>query len=70
MKPVVIYGVEPYKEDTRKIVILKETFEKLMEDIYQAGLEDGKLVGKQELYYPNNIRDFKPDWTVRPEQNT
>lgn len=64
MKPIIFYDVREYDKDESKLVIDKEKFEKLLEDTYQAGYIDGS---SKTFVYPNNTRDFKPDWTVRPE---
>lgn len=40
MKPIVFYDF--YLMDNNKITIEKEKLDKLLEDVYNAGLEDGK----------------------------
>lgn len=67
MKPIIIYDIEKYDGDESMLLIDRSKFEKLLDDIYLAGYNDG-INNKGGLYYPNNVRDFKPDWTVRPDQ--
>lgn len=67
MKPIIVYDIEKYDGDDNMLLIDKNKFEKLLDDTYQAGYNDG-ISNKSGLYYPNNTRDFKPDWTVRPDQ--
>lgn len=62
MKPIVFYDVEKYDNDDNVLLINKVSFDKLIDDVYKAGYEDGQKDNKGSLYYPNNTRDFKPDW--------
>jgi hypothetical protein len=65
MKPVVFYDVEKYDDDEKLILIDREKFEKLLDDTYQAGVEDGRKVN-QVTYYPSGVRGINPNWTLKP----
>jgi hypothetical protein len=62
MKPIVIYDVKKYDGDDNLLLIDKVKFEKLLEDVYQAGFEDGKKP-ITTITYPQTWRDFEPSVT-------
>lgn len=42
MKPIIFYDFEKDEKFPGSVIINQETFEKLLDQVYQAGVEDGK----------------------------
>ncbi|MDF2590531.1 MAG: hypothetical protein K0S41_4374 [Anaerocolumna sp.] len=40
MKPIVVYDIEKYDGDENLLLINKGVFNKLLEDVYNAGIQD------------------------------
>jgi len=56
MKPVIIY-TDTYDEKSNILTIDKDKFESIIDQVYQAGVEDGKK-NNYVLTYPSGVRDF------------
>jgi hypothetical protein len=50
MKPIVFYDVEKYDNDDNLLLVSKVAFDKLLDDVYKAGYEDGQKEIKGGLY--------------------
>lgn len=55
MKPIVVYDIEKYDGDENLLLINKDVFNKLLEDVYNAGLQDAN---KNTYFptYPSGVR--------------
>ena len=68
VKPIIFYDFEKDEKFPGSVIINQETFEKLLDQVYQAGVADGK---SRAVYtpFPQNTRDglapmhIEPVWT-------
>ena len=51
MKPIVFYDFEKDEKFPGSVIINQETFEKLLDQVYQAGVEDGKREKTYDSFY-------------------
>jgi hypothetical protein len=60
MKPLVIYDLERHYSDDNKIIITKERFEQILEEVYGAGAEDASNNKYSLQYSPGIIKPINP----------
>lgn len=54
MKPLVFYGFKENKDNENEIIINKEDFKRILEEVYNEGIKDGG--SKMYPVYPTGVR--------------